>query len=158
MTQSIHLLEPSLLTPDKYFKVYSKDPVLLFIKVGGQFYDEKTDEEAPFILGLALMIARKLFLNKFKAQAEAKTDRLVTEAPNALLSKSGNFDLDLKTIQKVELKTKATKHTSGTDNGTILIVLKDGSERKFTIPSFVPRKTVINFFENQHIDVEITAI
>jgi hypothetical protein len=45
MHQAIHLLEPSLLTPDKYYKVYSTDPSLLFVKVGGQFYDEASDDD-----------------------------------------------------------------------------------------------------------------
>lgn len=153
MKQSIHLLEPSLLTPDKYFKVYSMDPSLLFVKISGQFYDETSDEEAPLVLGLVMMLLRKLFLNKLKDQRETEIDKQVNDNPQALRNKKQNFDIPFQAIRKVELKTKSTKHTNGTDNGVLFLYMEDGTEKKYTIPSFVTRKTVINFFESQGIVV-----
>lgn len=153
MKQAIHLLEPSLLTPDKYFKVYSMDPSLLFVKIGGQFYDETSDDEAPLVLGLVMMLLRKLFLSKLKDQRETEIDKQVNDDPEVLRNKKQNFDIPLQAIKKVELKTKSTKHTNGTDNGVLFLYMEDGTEKKYTIPSFVTRKAVINFFESQGIVV-----
>lgn len=155
MPQAIHLLEPSILTPDKYYKVYSTDPSLLFVKVGGQFYDEKTDDEAPLVLGLFMMVLRKLYLNKRKDYINAMIDRKFSEDPQQLLAKKSNFDITSTSIKKIELKTKSTMHTNKTDNGTLHFHLENDAERKFTIPSFVPRKSVISFFQNHGIRVEI---
>jgi uncharacterized membrane protein len=155
MQSAIHLLEPSKLTPDKYYKVYSADPSLLFVKIGGQFYDEKTDDEAPFVVGIAMMVLRKLFFNKRKEQHEAGVDRLVSENPQELLSKKNNFNLDVTAIQKIEMNTKSTFHTNGTDHGTLVLYLEDGTKRKFTIPSFVSTKAVMHFFDSHELAVEI---
>lgn len=155
MQSAIHLLEPSKLTPDKYYKVYSADPSLLFVKIGGQFYDEKTDDAAPFVVGIAMMVLRKLFFNKRKEQHEAGVDRLVSENPQELLSKKNNFNLDVTAIQKIEMNTKSTFHTIGTDHGTLVLHLEDGTKRKFTIPSFVSTKAVMHFFESHGLAVEI---
>jgi hypothetical protein len=155
MQSAIHLLEPRKLTLDKYYKVYSTDPSLLFVKVGGQFYDEKTDDEAPFVVGIAMMVLRKLFFNKRKEQHEAGVDRQVSENPQELLSKKNNFNLDVTAIQKIEMNTKSTFHTIGTDRGTLVLHLKDGTRRKFIIPSFVSTKAVMHFFESHDLAVEI---
>ncbi len=155
MQPSIHLLEPSALKPDKYFKVYASDPSLLFIKVGGQFYDEQTDDEAPLVLGLVMMALRKIVLNKRKEQHEANIDRQVSDNPQELLAKKSNFTLDLATIEKIELNTKSSFHTNKTDRGSLMLYTKDGEKRKFTIPSFVSTKAVIHFFESHNLPVEI---
>lgn len=155
MNQAIHLLEPSLLKPDKYFKVYKVESSLLFVKIGGQFYDEKSDDEAPLVLGLILMLARKLFLNKLKSKRETEIDHQVKANPQDFRNKKQNFEIPSRVIKKVELKAKATKHTSGNDSGTIRLMMEDGTEQKYTIPSFVTRETIIDFFESQLILVEI---
>jgi hypothetical protein len=82
-------------------------------------------------------------------------DQQVSENPQQLLAKKSNFDIDLAAINKIELKTKSTLHTNKTDNGTLHLQLENGTERKYTIPSFVPRKSVIKFFENQGIRIEV---
>lgn len=155
MHPSIHLLAPSTLALDHYYKVYSTDSSLVFAKVGGQFYDEASDDNLPLIAGLLFIAARKLFLTKRKEQREAAVDRQMSENPQSLLSKKSNFELHSASIHKVEMKTKSTFHTAGTATGTLRFYLNDGSEKKFTIPSFVPTKAVANFFEDQQIQIDI---
>lgn len=158
MHPSIHLLAPSTLALDHYYKVYSTDSSLVFAKVGGQFYDEASDDNMPLVAGLVFIVFRKLFLNKRIEQREAAVDRQMSENPQSLLSEKKNFDLHFTAIDKVEMKTKSTFHTAGTATGTLRFYLNDGSEKKFTIPSFVPTETVAKFFEDQQIQIDIIAI
>lgn len=155
MQAAIHLLDPGKLTPDKYYKVYPSAPSLLFIKIGGQFYDEETDNQAPFVVGLLMMALRKTFFNKRKERHEASIDRQVGENPDGLLAKKSNFALDFTAIQKIEMNTKSSFHTNGTDRGSLLLHFTDGTQRKFIIPSFVATKSVIHFFESQGLQVDI---
>lgn len=154
MHQSIHLLAPSTMALDRYYKVYSTKSSILFAKVGGQFYDESSDESMPLVVGLAMMLSRKLFFHKRKEQREAAIDRQMSENPQSLLNNSKNFDIQFSAINKVEMKTQSTFHTAGTATGTLRFYLNDGSERKFTIPSFVTTEAVAEFFEAQRIPME----
>ncbi|QDY46539.1 hypothetical protein FK545_17925 [Planococcus glaciei] len=71
MHQFIHLLAPSTMALDRYYKVYSTKSSILFAKVGGQFYDESSDESLPLVVGLAMMLSRKLFFHKRKEKARS---------------------------------------------------------------------------------------
>ncbi|QDY46540.1 hypothetical protein FK545_17930 [Planococcus glaciei] len=78
----------------------------------------------------------------------------MSENPQSLLNNSKNFDIQFSAINKVEMKTQSTFHTAGTATGTLRFYLNDGSERKFTIPSFVTTEAVAEFFEAQRIPME----
>ncbi|GKW45951.1 hypothetical protein [Planococcus sp. NCCP-2050] len=155
MNSTIHLLAPSTLALDHYYKVYPTKSSLVFAKVGGQFYDKASDDNLPLVAGIAFMAFRKLILTKRIEKREAAVDRQMSENPQTLLSAKNNFDLHLTAINKVELKTKSTFHTVGTATGTLRFYLNDGSEKKFTIPSFVPTEKVVEFFEDQQILLDL---
>lgn len=151
MNSTIHLLAPSTLALDHYYKVYPTKSSLVFAKVGGQFYDKSSDDNLSLAVGLAFMAFRKLILTKCIEKREAAVDRQMSENPQSLLSKKNNFEFHSTAIRKVEMKINSTSHTTG----TLRFYLNDGSEKKFTIPSFVPTEKVVEFFEDQQILLDL---
>ncbi|CEG21423.1 hypothetical protein BN1080_00333 [Planococcus massiliensis] len=155
MNSTIHLLAPSTLALDHYYKVYPTKSSLVFAKVGGQFYDKASDDNLPLVVGLAFMAFRKHILTKRIEKREAAVDRQMSENPQSLLAKKNNFEFHSTAIRKAEMKTKSTFHTAGTATGTLRFYLNDGSEKKFTIPSFVPTEKIVEFFEEQQIQLDL---
>lgn len=151
MRTPIYLIKPSTFTPDKYYKVYATETSYIFIKLGGQFYEENAVEKQYLLLGLIFLLFReKIFTNR-RSVFENTVDREIEINPDSLLAKRNNFKIDLDNIKTVQVNEKSTFHTSLNDNGSVKITLSNGKILKFIIPLSVPAKLVIDSFVSKNV-------
>jgi hypothetical protein len=151
MRTPIYLIKPSTFTPDKYYKVYATETSYIFIKLGGQFYEENAVEKQYLLLGLIFLLFRKKILTNRRSVFENTVDREIEINPDSLLAKRNNFKIDLDNIETVQVNEKSTFHTSLNDNGSVKITLSNGKILKFIIPLSVPAKLVIDSFESKNV-------
>jgi hypothetical protein len=151
MRTPIFLIKPSTFTSDKYYKVYATETSYIFIKLGGQFYEENAVEKQYLLLGLIFSLFRKRILTNRRSVFENKVDKEIEINPDSLLAKRNNFKIDLNSIKTVQVSEKSTFHTSWNDNGSVKITLSNGKILKFIIPLSVPAKLVIDSFESKNV-------
>ncbi|MFP3511516.1 hypothetical protein SB775_18080 [Peribacillus sp. SIMBA_075] len=151
MVTPIYLIKPSTFTLDKYYKVYATETSYIFIKLGGQFYEENAVEKQYLLLGLIFSFFRKKILANKRSVLENKVDKGIELNPDSLLAKRNNFKVDLDNIKTVEVSEKSTFHTAWNDNGSVKITLRNGKVLKFIIPLSVSAKLVIDSFESKKV-------